>query len=152
MENIISQAKELISKLKSWKDGSFTDADWALYFECALLIQKMDSHDIIHLFENERVVFTHKDNNDVLQSRLFILLRIIFDLPVHADISLRRSFKGWENWPDEDEEKRVNLSWPVNWKNGQPYIEDSYQGSMGKPYALIDEFNYFKSLFKYRKI
>jgi hypothetical protein len=141
-----------IDKLRPWKQDQFADSDWALYFQTAKLIQECDERERVQLFEKIRERYTKRDDNDELQSKLFILIRIVFDLPVKIDSSMFRSFKGWDNWPKPDDSGKVSVSWPIGWEKGKPFLADFYKGSSGKPYALKEEYEYFKKAYAYRKI
>ena len=145
-------ARELIEKLTPWGQRDFTEEEWASYFQCASYIQQMNDEDITELLEDIQHQFTNNPDGDQLQSKLFILLRLLFDIPVTGDVSARMSFKGWENWPSVDKSGQVNLTWPVAWKDNQPYLENPFEGSLGKPYALTIEYAYFKDLYPYRTI
>jgi hypothetical protein len=145
-------ARELIEKLPPWSSNDFTKDEWASYFRCAKYIQQLTDAEITQLLEDIQRQFTSEIDGDDLQSKLFIFLRLLFDIPARGDIITRKSFMGWENWPSADYSGQVNLTWPIAWKNKQPFLESPYEGSMGKPYALTNEFVYFKELYPYRTI
>jgi len=146
------KAKELIGNLIPWGDHDFTGQEWDAYLSCAQYLQQMDEHDLISLFEIIQDEYIHDADGDKMQSRLFILLRILFKLPLSGDPSSRRSFKGWENWPISKGTEQVNIGWPVHWKDNHPFLEDRYEGSLGKAYALVQEYEYFKSIYRYRNL
>ena len=144
--------RNLIGKLPSWGNGDFTEQEWMAYLQCANYIQRFEKQDVIQLLEIIEHKYTSQPDSDKIQSKLFILLRILFDIPLSGNVTSRKSFKGWENWPAENESGEVNLSWPVTWKNNQPHLESNYEGSLGKSYASVKEYTYFQKLYIYRNI
>lgn len=145
-------ARELIEKLTPWGRRDFTEEEWAAYFQSAKYLQQLNEDDITRLFEKIQHEFTSEPDGDKTQSKLFILLRVLFDIPLSGNISVRRSFKGWENWPSANDSGKVNLAWPIAWKDNKPHLESQNEGSLGKPYALTSEYSYFKDRYTYRNI
>lgn len=145
-------ARALIGKLTPWGPRNFTEEEWAAYFQCVNYIRQLNEEDVAKLLEEIQHEFTSKPDGDELQSKLFILLRLLFDIPETGDVSARMSFKGWENWPSPNKFGQVNLTWPIAWEGNQPFLESHYEGSLGKPYALTSEYSYFKGLYLYRDI
>jgi hypothetical protein len=86
------------------------------------------------------------------ESKVFILMRVVFDLPVSALESECLSFKGWTNWPLPDAAGHVNLSWPVEWRYGKPSLLAHYEGSEGVPYGAAEEYEYFRARFPFRRL
>ena len=86
------------------------------------------------------------------ETRLFLLLRVIFDLPHCSHVSKRRTFKGWYNWPEPDQNYSVNLSWPIKWKQGKPALAAHFVGANGHRYAAVDEFNFLLQNYPLRRL
>lgn len=138
--------------LAPWSyDRSYSMEDWERYIDAAQLVQESDPADV------ERAVAQLMEqsegfNNVENETRLFLLLRIVFELPEHAQASKRRVFKGWVNWPEPDSRGYVNLSWPVGWRDNRPYLLARYEGAEGPRYAAIEEYRYLLANFPFRKL
>ena len=139
--------------LKPWtkKDG-FTKNDWDHYIKIAGNVQNSEPEVIKSAMEAFRQEVMKEDFNGQYESesKLFILLRVVFDLPEKAPANQRLSFKGWINWPEPDENGKVNLSWPVSWKGGSPALIAGYEGSVGEIYDAWSEYKHFSQNFKFR--
>ena len=123
--------------LHAWTtEPRFHPQSWKRYIEVARIVQNTDSALVefaLHRFITEAV--RAKQLNDQDESKVFLLMRVVFDLPRSAPVEKRFSFKGWVNWPDPDENNRVNLGWPILWTDEGPRLLAGYEGSMGLPYA-----------------
>lgn len=151
----MKKEQELVNalhNLKAWgSQYEFNEEDWENYKKTAKIMQKNKSC-IVQVFEqfmNETLLLPFSSEEE---SKLFLLLRIIFDLPELDDVKDFRPFKGWVNWPDYTNENKVNLSWPLRWKDNKPQLIANYEGSMGLPYQALDEYNYFLGKYPFRKI
>lgn len=141
-------------KLECWNNkGDFSKQNWEEYKRVAALIQHTPDAIVERSIKDFIKIVVQRDfqGNDE-ESKLFVLLRILFDIPEKGPIVERRSFKGWTNWPKADLQGDVNLLWPVVWNNGEPYLEAKYEGSEGIPYNAVAEFEYFKSKYGFREI
>jgi len=146
--------KSLFDSLSPWsqKEG-FTDIDWENYRQVARDVQKSISEVVesaLELFMKEAIQEEFKGYES--ESKLFLLMRIVFVLPELAPEILRRSFKGWVNWPEADSKGNVNLSWPISWQSAEPKLIDRYEGSEGVPYSAIQEYRYLLQNFPYREL
>lgn len=150
-------ADELInslSELPVWPTkGDFSDSEWERYLNVAKLLQGTDPQ-IVEEALNRFVSGASRDaySGSEPESKAFILMRLVFDLPETAPAEQRQSFKGWTNWPEPDSSGNVSLAWPVSWSTGRPRLIAPYEGSMGKPYAASLEFRYLLNRFPYRPL
>lgn len=143
-----------ISELPAWTiQGDFSDGEWERYLDVAKLLQGTDPQ-IVEEALDRFVSGTSRDAYSGFEpeSKAFILMRLVFDLPETAPAEQRRSFKGWINWPEPDSGGSVSLAWPVSWSTGRPRLVAAYEGSMGKPYAASLEFRYLLDRFPYRPL
>ncbi len=144
-----------IQMLAPWSENdAFSESDWKNYIEVARQVQISDIEVIESVINNFQKEASKVKYNGVYEedSKLFLLQRIVFELPENISANQRVSFKGWVNWPSPDSDGNVNLSWPVSWKSKQPVLIDSYAGSLGEAYQAWSEFNYFKERYKYRSL
>jgi hypothetical protein len=141
------------ASLAPWtQPAKFSDADWENYIRVARQVQNADPKTVESALEAfMQSAFNEQFKGYESESKPFLLMRVVFQLPEAAPEKERRSFKGWENWPPADANGNVNLSWPVSWRTGRPELLDSYQGSMGEPYAAADEYRYLLSRYPYRQ-
>lgn len=144
----------LLHSLSAWTaQGDFSDQDWEKYVEIAKLVQSTDP-DVVAAALDE---FTQQAIREGYQgyeseSKPFILMRVVFEIPETGSAEKRFSFKGWSNWPEPDANNEVNLSWPISWIGGSPTLVAPYEGSMGRPYAAAAEYRFLLKNFPYRKL
>ena len=146
MTTSANDASELVAALRSlapWSDRNFSPSEWAQYQRVAALFTKA-SPDVVKTALSQFVLeaMAADDHGDEDESKPFILMRVLFDLPDRADAAELKSFKGWTNWPGPDAASKVNLGWPVRWSAGKPRLEATYEGSMGLPYAAAEEYDW----------
>lgn len=138
--------------LPPWRyDRGFSAEDWERYAYAARLVQNSEPdrvEDALRRFLDEADGFTGAEN----ETRLFLLLRFVFDLPESAPSEQRRTFKGWVNWPAPDAEGNVNLSWPVSWRTGEPTLISRFEGSEGPRYAAVEEYRHLLGHFPFRDL
>ena len=143
-----------LHSLPPWTyEREFTDQEWEKFIEVARLIQTTDP-DIVEAALNEFIKQAVKEEYKGYESesKPFILMRVVFEIPEKANAQKRFSFKGWANWPNPDSNNDVNLSWPVSWEGGSPRLAASYEGSSGRPYAAASEYRFLLQNFPYRKL
>jgi hypothetical protein len=138
--------------LPPWpSDRDLSDEDWLRYVNAARLVQHSEPADAkraLARFLDEAEGFAGVEN----ETRLFLLLRVVFDLPDRAPADQRRTFKGWVNWPEPDTEGNVNLSWPVSWSAGQPILLARFEGADGPRYAAVEEYRHLLARFPFREL
>jgi len=149
--------QELIQRLHSltpWQNQvEFTAQDWGRYIEVARLVQSADPDTVAAaLDEFVREASAAEQTEYEGDSKPFILMRVVFELPERASANERRSFKGWSNWPDADANNQVNLSWPVSWEGGTPKLLSTYEGFEGLPYFAGTEYRHFLQNYPYRSL
>jgi hypothetical protein len=86
------------------------------------------------------------------ESKPFLLMRVVFDLPESAPRSEYFSFKGWIHPSGSKLPEWINLSWPVSWRNGTPHLVAAYGGSLGQPYAASAEYRYLLKRYRMRDL
>lgn len=144
----------LVDSLPPWShDEDVSGAGWAEYIEAARRFRETDPDVVATALDRfvekaAREEFKGYEN----ESKPFLLMRVLFELPERAPASERLSFKGWTNWPPPDERGQVSLSWPISWESGKPELTARYDGSAGKPYAASMEFRSLRERFPYRDL
>jgi hypothetical protein len=144
----------IINKLTPWSSyRDFSRREWNLYVESARKVQESETFVVEEVFEKfiRNNINKNFDGYDY-DSCLFILLRIVFDLPEIAPLDKRKIYKGWTNWPKEDDKGNVNLKWPVGENEMGYFLMDYYIGSEGKPYDSVSEYKYFIKNYTFRNL
>ncbi len=143
-----------LRRLRPWpSEGDFDAEDWQSYLRAARRFQAADpSHvaAVLEAFVEEALEEEYRGCES--ESKPFLLLRVMFDLPREAPAALGFSFKGWSNWPEPDSRGNLSLSWPVAWSEAGPRLAARYRGSMGKPYAAAAEFRFLRARFPMREL
>ena len=136
--------------LAPWHNAQdFSEEGWRHYMNAARLVQNSEPEEVelaLAQFLDEADGFTGVEN----ETRLFLLMRIVFDLPDRTPADQRRIFKGWVNWPNLDAEGNVNLSWPVDWQDGRPVLLAPFEGADGPRYGAVEEYCYLLAHFPLR--
>ena len=146
--------KALIGSLRTWsRPEDFSGDDRQKYITAAKTVQETDPQIVEaalaeFIADATREAFTGYES----ESKPFLLMRVVFDLPEAAPEHMRLLFKGWTNWPRAAADGSVNLAWPISWQSGRPELIASYSGSEGKPYDAVGEYRYFRSHFPYRPL
>ena len=87
------------------------------------------------------------------QGKVFLLLRVVFDLPANAPAGQRLTFANWTRGrSDLNKDGTINLSWPLFWDQGKPRLVAGCQGAAGSGYSAGDEFAHLRYKFKYRDL
>jgi hypothetical protein len=146
------ELKAMLDSLRPWtRRSDFTEADWQDYIRVGRAVQQADPQVV-----EEALVLTRTDQETSLdyttQSRPFLLMRVVFDLPESAPPEERAIYKGWTNWPKPDAQGKVSLSWPISWRSGKPELLASYEGSEGKPYGAVPEYRHLRSKYSLRDL
>lgn len=152
-------SKELVTALRSlppWRTiADFGEADWDAYVRAARLVQQADPETVgaaLDEFAAEARQLDARYPGYELESKPFLLMRVVFALPETVPAEQRFSYKGWSNWPDPDERGEVNPGWPIAWREGKPHLVASYEGSAGQPYPAAAEYRFLHATFPYRDL
>jgi len=152
LEVVLSSLTAAFRTLAPWTAADeLSSAEWDRYVAVAGEVERADPTDVeraLDEFLGERSGFDAAED----ETRVFLLLRVVFDLPEKAAASERRPFKGWVNWPPPDPTGNVSLSWPVTWDEGRPALVAPYEGSEGRPYAAVAEYRHFLESYPFRRL
>jgi hypothetical protein len=89
----------------------------------------------------------------VEQAKLFLLLRVVFDLPENGAPGPRASFGGPTGQrSDLNADGTVNLDWPLAWNQGRPRLVASCAGFADSAYSAKDEFTTLRYDFRPRDL
>jgi hypothetical protein len=153
LEVVLSSLATAFRTLAPWSAAAddLSSAEWDRYVAVAGEVERADPAEVDNALDEllgDGSGFEAEDD----ETRLFLLLRVVFDLPETARESERRSFKGWVNWPPPDANGNVSLSWPITWEAGRPALVSPYEGSEGRPYAAVAEYRHFLASYPFRAL
>ncbi len=138
------QLVELLESLPPWSDRDFSEDQWQSYVQVAAAFAQVTPPVVeAALSEFLRRALNKKYEGFEEESKPFILMRVLFELPESVLVGERQSFKGWTNWPEPDHQGRVSVCWPVSWLQGRPQLVAPYAGSLGLPYDAVAEYRWF---------
>jgi hypothetical protein len=132
----------------------YSAAAWKKAVRVALVVQKTNPQTVGQALDSFIALARKQPFNgdSEFESRVFILMRVVFDLPENAPASQRFSFKGWINGGAMVNGATANLAWPIAWTGHAGLLLAHYEGSEGKQYEAKAEYNYMRSHFPFRKL
>lgn len=118
------------------------------------LVQKLPSDDVVAALReySKRILAKKGEFSDEDESRVFLLMRVLFDLPQSAPAASRRIHKGWTNWPAPDKDDQVTMAWPISWHLRKPELVAPRAGSRGMPYDAENEYRSFLKQYLFRDL
>jgi hypothetical protein len=142
----------LLDALPPWASApDFTEAEWERYRAAAKVFSRAAPATVaaaLQAFVRQSLREEYRGYED--ESKPFILMRVLFDLPDRTAAGNWMPFKGWINWPPPQPDGSVNPGWPVRWSGGRPELEAPYSGSMGLPYAAAEEYDWLRQRYPFR--
>jgi len=141
----------MLSTIAPWTDTStnYSETNWEHLVMIAKLIQKSDSENIcktLEKYQQEQVANSMNETRN--DSKLYLLMRVVFDLPEHAPNDTNWSYFGcWLTARTEyNSDGTINRAWPITWKKGDPCLISGCLGIQGfERYNAAKEFLYFHS-------
>ena len=140
---------QLFRSLKPWtSSGGYASADWSKAIATAQIVQRTDPRLVREALETfgKRTNLPPFNGEYEEESKVFLLMRVAFDLPQTNEPSV---FSRWLSKKGNFDDRSV--SWPVAWSNNQPHLVAAYLGSEG-PYVPSAEFDYFLQHFPMRRL
>lgn len=132
----VDEIVQIVDSVRPWSsEATYGPADWDRIIKIARIFQNLHEETITNALD--RFSFQIKKNfqGDYLEdSKPFLLLRVMFELPENAPRS-ERTGGGWVTFnSDINSDGSVNQNWPISWKNGKPSMVSRYLGYQGIPY------------------
>ena len=171
--------ERLLGDLDPWPIDSMTygDKSWARIIAVAKEFQRADSESIekaLYDYQNETILdegLIHTDKRvdfgsihfDPIEydkrleqdGKLFLLMRVVFELPEHAVPAERSTYFGWVTHGDDfNHDGTVNVGWPVSWTGKTPKLlsgQTELQG-IGDVYDVLSEYKYFYRHYHFRSL
>lgn len=140
-----------LRRLPPWRrNAGFSARDISAYEEAARLVQgaaPKEVQEALATFQIQADLSAWIDN----ETRLFLLMRFVFDLPESAPAAERHIFWGWVNWPEPGQGGQVNLSWPFSFASGRPVLLAGFEGAEGACDAAVEEYRDLLARFPFRR-
>jgi hypothetical protein len=87
------------------------------------------------------------------QAKLFLLLRVVFDLPETGSAGPSASFGGpTAKRSDASAGGTANLAWPLSWNQGTPRLVAGCESAASGVYRVKDEFDFLRFHFRRRDL
>jgi hypothetical protein len=138
-----------IQQLPPWPYRGQSEAtDLSKYLVVAAVAQRSTDDIFLKALGQYFEMTDFKDDED---SKVFLLLRVVFDVPEDAPASELVPSKGWVNWP-EPVDGRVSIAWPLSFKGEEVRLVAYSVGSMGPSYNWPGEYNRFRTKYRFRPL
>ena len=179
-----NQLEKILNQVERWPDGStnYSGKNWEMLTLAAKLIQKSDPQSVENFmrkyqgdeedqffsstnlqevekkFRERQAIKIDLDKEDEKDGKLFLLLRVVFNLPEHVTttnvVNFHR-FAGWVSYDSEiNSDGSINVAWPIYWNHGNPYLVSGNQGLQGfdARYKASDEYDYYRKVYDFRAL
>lgn len=139
---------EILQPVKPWtSEENYNPEDLATLLQAAQELSQINEEELL----SEMVEYaTYYNFATEEMSKLYLVLRLLFDVPQDYPAEEAQFFGGWAA-PDLNSEESVNLSWPVYMQDGRLENIDYFMGYYGVPYDVEGEFRYFSERFEKRQ-
>jgi hypothetical protein len=150
---------QLLSNIDPWcnphsANSTFADENWTRLVNIAVQIQTNRPENVCK-FLREYQSNRRQDSEqvDMDDSKVYLLMRVVFDLPEHAKTN-RVAFGNWVTMRTEiNGDGTINHAWPITWNHGKPKVVSRCFGIQGfGRYDAAAEFNYFRKNYPYRDL
>lgn len=143
---------EDVELLKPWTaDSGYSQADNYLLVQHAMALHQLSDNEIITGVAQYAAYYA--GDLDAM-SKLFLVLRILYNVPDSIPIEQAQSFGGWLKPTADMCGPYYKLLWPMGWINPfpVPVVVMPFPGYIGAPYDPVGELEYFMETFGRRII
>jgi len=142
---------EHVEPIKSWtNDTAYNANDNMFLLQQAIQLSVLSDNEIrtgVQAYTDY-----YKGHPDGL-SKLFLILRVIYNVPDSMPIDQAKSYGGWIKPVAELTGPYYKISWPLATDpQGHPIVNYLYMGYLGAPYDASSELEYFISTFGRRQL
>jgi hypothetical protein len=148
----------ILSRIDPWPPSStiYSDAAWQELIDAAKVIQMSSPESVKEAMREYQRNQTGSDQEINDDGKLYLLLRVVFEIPEKVPVSGKREvFGGWVTMRTElNDDGTENLAWPVSWQNGRPCLVSGYHGLQGfeARYQAAEEYDYFRNKYRMRNL
>jgi hypothetical protein len=158
------QLKSLLASISVWP-SHFPDSNgvpyssWKQLIAVAKDLQNREPDSLVRSFHSLQgdapIAVPLRDATKKLETdrKLFILLRVIFELPESIPLNESERSGGWVTGRSEvNADGTINMAWPLQWNQGRPKFVCGFCGLQGPRFDASAEYNYFRERFPMRNL
>ena len=146
----------MMSHVPVWNTAYFND-DMVVYSldelkKTTSFLLEQSEEDRFHLIMMYDKYAQSRSDKLATSSKLYLLLRVLFDVSETYPAEDARFFAGWGTLPEpRSTDKEINLLWPIGYKNQQLVLKAIPLAHLGVPYYDgLGEYKYFAASFPLR--
>ena len=140
---------DAIGAIAPWDTENYRE--WDLLIRTAKELQRCDPIVVQKAIKEFIAKSMWCDDSDQQWSKIFLLLRVMFDLPEAVSPQKACFFGGWMiPWRASEVEGNANLAWPMRWRSGKPELVACFTGYKGPPYQAEEEYRYYLESYPFR--
>jgi hypothetical protein len=145
----ILELKSELSKVEPWGSKQYDKHNWERLISISRQLQTIRDSTVQGLFSEYQNDFEFNSTPTAADSKLFLLNRILFDIPDN----LKDSHVLFGNWVRPYGQLFAD-GWPVDWSGGYPALVSGYLGKQGVSgrYNAAEEFRFLKRKYRYRDL
>ena len=128
---------EGLDRIEVWPAGTTNYSGWQQLIAFARVVQKCDTNSVeaaLRKYQgtNSSSIEQTTEELDRNDKKLFLLMRVIFELPSSAPPQESVRFGRWVTWGTEvNKDGTVNIGWPIRWEQGRPTLVSGFAGLQG---------------------
>jgi hypothetical protein len=137
--------------------SAYSRSNWNALIEAARIVQKCEPQSVITaLKQYQESTATNMHTLD--DTRLLLLMRVIFEIPDRAEPNeghkfFGKAFGGWITLGTHIyADGSLNLAWPITWNDGNPALRSGYIGLQGARYDAAEEYRELREKYSLRKL
>jgi len=149
------QLKSRMAKIEPWGSSTaYSEAGWKNLIQTARACQEASpALTTAALEEYLQSASANPDDLPLAQGKLFLLLRLVFDLPDSTPTGPGVSLAGWDRGgTDVNPDGTFDQAWPMLWNQGRPRLVSGRKGAAGAEYSAAKEYSMLRYRFKYREL
>jgi hypothetical protein len=140
----------LAGRLPDWSDPATPPEDYAALGPLAAELVGLDEHDRQVAVRSYSNAYCLPQFDLARASGLYVLLRVVFDLPSDLPRDHALVFGGWLHPSVGVETERFDLAWPVYARGDDVLAVEPFAGYFGKGYDAIGEYDWLAGTFPVR--
>jgi len=149
------QLESRMAQIEPWGSSTaYSEAGWKHLIQTARACQEASSALTAAALEEHLQSFSAKpDDLPIAQGKVFLLLRVMFDLPDSTPAGPGVSLAGWNRGgTDVNPDGTFDQAWPLLWNQGRPRLVSGRNGAAGAEYSAAKEYAMLRYRFKYREL
>lgn len=141
----------LIQSIPSWL-GGYDKSKTADLIQIGAKLSVLTDHEIRDGIQEFSSVYSGANDYLWQISKVYLLLRVLFDVPANIPINQAKVFGGWGH-PSAGTGNTFNLLWPLEMSMDSTLnVVGGFSGYYGAPYDAVGEYDYFSEGFGRREI